>query len=72
MSEATSWCALSGRCYVCGCTELNPCLFGGGDGNPLATCAWVDLDHTLCSNVRCVAVMPLAKLLGLRISGASS
>lgn len=51
------------KCRVCGCTDLNPCLFGGGDGNPVATCAWVDFDHTLCSNIRCIAVMPLADLL---------
>lgn len=27
----------------------------------------MDLDHTLCSNPRCVAVTPLAELLGMAL-----
>lgn len=53
----------SGKCRVCGCTELNPCLSGGGDGNPMEACAWMDRARTLCSSLNCVAVIPLADLL---------
>lgn len=53
----------AGKCRVCGCTDINPCLSDGGDGKPLEACAWLDFDHTLCSNLRCVAVVPLAELL---------
>jgi hypothetical protein len=48
-----------GKCRVCGCTELNPCLSRGGDGNPVEPCAWLDFDHTLCSSLRCVAMVTL-------------
>jgi hypothetical protein len=51
------------KCRVCGCTELNPCLFRiGGLGEPLESCAWFDFDHTLCTNPRCVAAIPLRDL----------
>jgi hypothetical protein len=53
----------AGKCRVCGCTELNPCMSRGGDGEPIETCAWLDFDHTLCTNLRCVALTPLADLL---------
>jgi hypothetical protein len=46
------------KCRVCGCTELKPCDLGDGD-----LCAWVDFDHSLCSNPQCVAVIPLGELL---------
>jgi hypothetical protein len=50
------------KCRVCGCTELRPCLFSVGQGNPLMPCSWLDLDHTLCTNPRCVGAVPLAEL----------
>jgi hypothetical protein len=51
------------KCRVCGCTPLNPCLFAiGGPGEPLEPCAWLDSDHTLCTNPRCVATVPLREL----------
>lgn len=53
----------SGKCRVCGCTELSPCLSGGEDGNPMEKCAWIDRAETLCSSLGCIAVMPLADLL---------
>jgi hypothetical protein len=51
-----------GKCRVCGCSELNPCLYQIAQGEPLAACAWMDFDHTLCSNFRCIAEVPLAEL----------
>lgn len=46
------------KCQVCGCTELKPCVLDAGE-----PCAWVDFDHSLCSNPRCIAVIPLEELL---------
>jgi hypothetical protein len=59
------------KCRVCGCTELNPCLSGGGDGRALTRCRWMDFDHTLCSNFRCVAMIPLDELLEMPILRAA-
>jgi len=56
----------SGKCRVCGCTDLNPCLSDGGDGNPLETCAWVNAERNLCSALHCIAVTPLADLLDIQ------
>lgn len=55
------------KCRVCGCTDVNPCVSGGGDGNPLTRCRWMDFDHSLCSNFRCIAVIPLDDLLEMQI-----
>lgn len=52
----------SGKCRVCGCTDLQPCVVGGGKGNPVEFCLWLDAEHTLCSNPRCIAVTPLSVL----------
>jgi hypothetical protein len=52
-----------GKCRVCGCTELAPCIIGGGDGNPAEPCAWFDIGETLCTNPRCIAEFPLETLL---------
>ncbi|MGH9746564.1 MAG: hypothetical protein ACRD59_10710 [Candidatus Acidiferrales bacterium] len=56
----------AGRCRVCGCTDLNPCLSQGGDGRALEACSWMDADRTLCSNLRCIAVSPIDELIKLR------
>lgn len=58
---------ISGKCRVCGCTELNPCLSAGGDGNPVEACAWIDFDHTLCSNLRCIALTSLEDILEMAL-----
>jgi len=50
------------KCRVCGCTKLKPCLFSIAPGEPLEPCAWLDFDHTLCTNPRCVATVPLREL----------
>jgi len=55
--------AISGKCRVCGCTELHPCLAQIAPGQPLVACSWIDFDHTLCSNLRCIARIPLHELL---------
>jgi hypothetical protein len=52
----------SGKCRVCGCTDLKPCAIGGGHGNPVEFCWWLDIEHTLCSNPRCIAVTPVSVL----------
>jgi len=52
--------ALSGKCRVCGCTEFAPCQLE--TGHP---CAWLDSDCTLCTNLRCVAALPIEDLLEL-------
>jgi len=59
--------SISGKCRVCGCTELNPCLFDMGPGQPLETCIWFDFDHTLCTSLRCVAAVPLEELVDMAI-----
>lgn len=55
-------------CRVCGCTFDRPCFIANeqieGDGR-LLTCSWVDANHTLCSNPKCVAEIPLAELEAL-------
>jgi hypothetical protein len=54
------------KCRVCGCTELQPCLvtYPGGVRAP-EPCAWLDPGHTLCSNPRCVALVPLDELIDM-------
>jgi hypothetical protein len=54
----------SGKCRVCGCTEMRACAIAAGDGQ-LTACWWVDQAHTLCSNPPCIAGIPLDKLLTL-------
>ena len=60
------------KCHVCGCTELNPCIidplfpFDGTSGQK-EPCTWLDFDHTLCTNPRCVASVPLDELLAMPI-----
>ena len=56
-----------GKCRVCGCTELRPCLAQIAPGEPMIACSWMDFDHTLCSNFRCVAAVPLDELLELTL-----
>ena len=43
-----------GVCRVCGCTDVSPCQLNETHG-----CWWIDEAHTLCSNPRCLAVIPL-------------
>ena len=67
--------AISGVCRVCGCTDQAPCIFDTGvvifPVNPEAdlaappTCSWMDSGRTLCSNLRCVAAIPLAELVDI-------
>jgi hypothetical protein len=51
-----------GKCCVCGCSELKPCLFQVAQGEPLVPCSWIDPGKTLCSALRCIAVVPLDEL----------
>jgi hypothetical protein len=46
-----------GVCRVCGCTDTDPCEL-----NETQACWWIDEAHTLCSNPRCVAVVPLSQI----------
>jgi hypothetical protein len=50
--------------------DLSPCLLsadGSFDTNDepgiLNPCSWMDAGHTLCSNLSCVAVIPLDELV---------
>jgi hypothetical protein len=56
----------SEKCRVCGCSKLKPCILQLCQGEPVVACTWLDSDHTLCSNFRCIALTPLAELLQLR------
>jgi hypothetical protein len=51
-----------GTCRICGCTELEPCVFSTDRHDPDATCAWLDAEHTLCTNPLCVGQVPLHEL----------
>ena len=53
---------MEGRCRVCGCNDFQPCLVFRAAGTPLEPCEWLDADHTLCSNPRCVGVTPISEL----------
>lgn len=53
----------SGKCRVCGCTEVTPCRIAGEDY--WEPCSWVDVARTLCSNTRCVAEVPTAELVSM-------
>jgi len=48
---------ISGKCRVCGCTDAEACDLGDGDA-----CWWVDAAHTLCSNPKCIAFVPLESM----------
>lgn len=55
------------KCRVCGCTDSKPCLLASEeDGSPVP-CYWIDFDHTLCSNLRCIGVVPLSEILSLAV-----
>lgn len=54
-----------GKCRVCGCSELKPCLFQFRPGEPLMACSWIDAGRTLCSNLQCIAQVPLDELMEL-------
>jgi hypothetical protein len=63
-----------GKCRVCGCTDTTPCEMPEAapglrenslwDAQGFFACWWVDESRTLCSNPRCVGVIPLHELLG--------
>ena len=55
-----------GKCRVCGCSELSPCLRQIAYGAPLAQCHWINRERTLCSNVLCIAVTQLDDLLAMQ------
>jgi hypothetical protein len=66
--------AVPEKCRVCGCTEFAPCQLvvvghdDQGQADPiLQPCGWVDFDHTLCSNLRCVAEIPLDVLMDMPV-----
>lgn len=63
------------RCRICGCTFDRPCFIANeqieGDGR-LLTCSWVDRAHTLCSNPKCVAEVPLAELEAMCSVGSTT
>ena len=46
---------------MCGCTEQRACV----DPRTGDTCSWLDAARTLCSNVRCVALVPLEELMAM-------
>lgn len=62
---------IPGVCRVCRCEEFSPCLYTalapGEHDNELVEvevrCQWIDAGQTLCSNPRCVGVIPLPELL---------
>lgn len=51
---------------------MNPCKLtaqGGSildPGETLQACNWLDENHSLCSNLRCVALTPMAELAKIR------
>lgn len=50
-----------GKCRICGCTVLNPCL----DDNGIA-CAWMDREQTLCDNLECIGRVSIGELLEMQ------
>jgi hypothetical protein len=57
---------INGVCRICGCTDVLPCTLNQDDDSvPLDVCQWMDEAHTLCSNPRCVANVPLQALLDI-------
>lgn len=54
---------ISGVCRICKCTENKPCLFSV-DGETFP-CSWMDEAQTLCSSLRCVAVVPLDEIIDI-------
>lgn len=46
---------MKGKCRVCGCTDLTPCVDLAG-----VTCHWLDFACTVCS--RCIATVSLDEL----------
>lgn len=59
--------SIPGRCRICGCTDFSPCVLEYEDEDHQLPCGWLDFDHTLCSNPRCVALVPLDELLEMPI-----
>ena len=47
----------AGVCFVCGCTEFDPCLIPAVRRNGeqyLGACSWANNEHTLCNNPACL------------------
>ena len=59
-----------GKCRVCGCTELKPCLYQVAQGEPLVTCSWMDAEKTLCTNLRCIGATSLGELMRMKAAAA--
>jgi hypothetical protein len=57
---------ISGVCRICKCTAQTPCVseLEGWEGGTVI-CGWMDLAQTLCSNPRCIAVIPLDDLVDI-------
>lgn len=45
---------LSGVCFICGCTENDPCIIPG-PMRRLIPCSWANEERTLCNNPECLA-----------------
>lgn len=57
------------KCRICGCTAASPCMINpifpcdpSAAGAELEPCTWLDFDHTLCTNLRCLALVPIEEL----------
>jgi hypothetical protein len=60
----------SGTCRVCGCTEDRACELVNPEDFERYTCSWIDIDETLCSNPRCMAVIPIEDLIFMSIEAS--
>lgn len=58
---------LSGRCFVCGCTETTPCLYMGSDGIG-HLCGWANLEQTLCDNPLCLEEALACPVCGILVT----
>ena len=43
-----------GVCFVCGCTQFDPCMIPAPCGR-MMPCSWANEEKTLCNNPECLA-----------------
>lgn len=61
----------AGVCFVCGCTENDPCplpVMNPGTGNPcVIACSWANEERTLCTNPECLEAAFACPMCGISV-----
>lgn len=53
-----------GECFVCGCSELDPCVLHLPGGR-VVPCGWANAERTLCNNPDCIEEASCCPVCGI-------